>query len=206
MAEPTPLASDADVIAVLGRDLTDSEELRVEALLRKASGLFRREALQLFTPGESDVRLKVNAGKVYLPQRPIVAIESVVDDDGNAVPWTRRQQWLTVKRGSHAFITVAYTHGAATVPDLVRITVAEVVMQVFELATSARQGVTKSDEAAGPFSRSETYAAWAVGGKASLSPDDKDIARSFRVKVPTAWVSPSASDSVDWLGPDLGLD
>lgn len=206
MAEPTPLASDADVVAVLGRDLTDSEALRVEALLRKASGLFRREARQLFTPGESDVRLKVNAGKVYLPQRPVVAITSVTDDDGYAVPYTRRQQWLAVARGSHAYITVAYTHGDDTVPDLVRLTVAEVVMQVFELATSARQGVTKSDESAGPFSRSETYAAWAVGGKAALSPDDKEIARSFRVKIPTAWVSPSASDDIAWCGPDLGLD
>src|SRR5690606_16716463 len=119
------LASAEDVEAVLGRDLTTEEAVRVEPVLDKASELFRRASGQGFTAGTSTVRLKVNGGQVYLTQRPVVSVESVTDDDGTEVGFDLFGQWLTVDRVSHQFVRVAYSHGGA-VPDLVRLTVAEV--------------------------------------------------------------------------------
>lgn len=200
MAE-TPLASTEDVAALLGRDLTDSEGTRLTGILVKASALFRREAQQNFTPGTSAVRLKVNGGEVYLPQRPVVAVTSVVDDDSNAVSNRRRGQWLVVDLGSDRFVTVTYSHGAAEVPDLVRWTVAEVGMKVLNLATAAVAGASAHSETRGPFAESTTYASWAIGGQAALSPEDVALARSFRPVVPTIYVQPSAI-APSWCGPD----
>lgn len=189
MAE-TSLASLEDVVALLGRDLTTAEEGRATAVLAKASALFRREAGQTFTPGSSRVRLKVNGGRVYLPERPVVDVTSVTDDDDSAVEFTRRGQWLDTCRRSHEFVTVAYDHGGE-VPDLVRWTLAEIAKKILTLAPEAEQGAASVSRTAGPFAENVTYAAWAVGGQTALSPDDAALARTFRPQVPTVWVQPS---------------
>ncbi|HEX9565108.1 MAG TPA: hypothetical protein VF981_14090, partial [Gemmatimonadaceae bacterium] len=87
------LASAEDVATALGRDLTPAEGLQVEPILDMASEQFRRRSGQGFTAGSSVVRLKSNGGKVYLPQRPVVAVTSVVDDAGADVEYTRHDQW-----------------------------------------------------------------------------------------------------------------
>lgn len=181
------LASQEDVEASFGRDLTSTEEARVGAILDKLSELFRRESGQQFTAGTSTVRLKVNGGRVYLTQRPVTAVASVVDDDGATVEHTRKGQWLTVPKLSHEFVTVEYTHGG-DVPDVVTLAIADAARQVLSVSSKAAEGVTQYGETTGPFSQQSTYATWAQGGAARLSPDDLALARSFRVKVPTVWV------------------
>lgn len=184
-----PLAVEADVIEALGRDLTPSEQDRLEAILLKVSELFRDESGQQFTPGESVSRLKVNGGRVWLPQRPVVEVSSVTDEAGNDVDPVRvHNQWLTVPLASHEFVYVEYSHGAETVPDLVRLTVADVAAGVLSIDPAAARGVSQVSDTGGRYSRSETYAAWAQGGRARLAPDDKAVARKFRRKVPTVWV------------------
>jgi hypothetical protein len=182
-----PLAMAADVAEVLGRDLTSSEAIKVEPILDKASALFRRRAGQEFTEGQSEVRLKVNGGKVYLPQYPVTDVVSVTDDDGEGVDYEQVGQWLDVGLGSDKFVTVVYTHGGE-VPDLVRLTVAEVAKRVLLVPESAQTGVTQHSETAGAFTQSDSYATWAQGGQTMLAPDDLAIADSFRVAVPTIWV------------------
>lgn len=181
------LATIDDVEKQLGRDLSASEKIRVEPILAKVSALFRLEAKQEFTAGESVVRLRVSGGKVYLPQRPVVDVESVVDDHGAAVDFTRFKQWLTVCRGSHEFVTVTYSHGGE-VPDLVRLAVADIVRKVLSIAPEAVTGATQASTTSGPFTDSATYAAWAVGGQTLLAPEDKATARTFRVKPPKVTV------------------
>lgn len=182
------LASISDVEAVLGRTLTAGEATRAGVYLDKASELFRRRSGQQFTPGESTVRLKVNGGKVHLPQRPVTAVASVTDDDGNAVEFDRLGQWLTVPLISHHFVRVQYSHGGE-VPTLVRLTVAEIAAKVLSVSDNARQGITQMSSTQGPFTDSFTYASWAVGGQTMLSPDDAATAESYRVRTPTVWVS-----------------
>ena len=196
MAEP--LAVQSDVEAALGRVLTESEVARIEGILLKASALFRREAKQEFTAGSSTVRLKVNGGRVYLPQCPVTAVTAVVDDRGEAVEYERAGQWLTVCLGSDKFVTVAYSHGDDEVPDLVRLTIAEVGAKVLSMSAEALQGVSSYTNTDGPFTETRTYAGWSQGGQTTLSPEDKAVAQSFRVRVPTIHVM-SSQPSTDPL-------
>ena len=185
------LASSTDVVAALGRALTLDEAAKVGAILDKASELFRapppRGSGQQFTPGTSTVRLKVNGGKVYLPQRPANAVSAVFDDDGNPVTFTLDGQWLTVPFISHQFVRVSYSHGG-TVPDLVRLTIADIARKVLSIDKNAASGATQHSETSGPFTDSWTYASWALGGQTMLAPDDVAIADSFRVKIPNVWI------------------
>src|SRR5699024_4919259 len=113
--------------------------------------------------------------------------EEVTDDSGAPVEWSLHNQWLTVPLMSHEFVTVTYSHGG-DVPDLVRLTVADVVATVLSLDPGAIAGVSQESQNAGPFTRSRTYASWAQGGRARLAPEDLAVAKSFRSKTPTVWV------------------
>ncbi|MCA0217925.1 MAG: hypothetical protein LCH43_11295 [Actinobacteria bacterium] len=177
------LASAADVQATLGRDLTSPEAIRVEAILDKASEDFRRRSRQNFTPGESTVRLKVNDREVYLPQRPVVAVASVTDRNGQPVTFTRQGQTLfCVSLPSSAFVTVTYQHGSAEVPDVVRLCIAEVAKRAITINAQAASGASSYNRTAGPYSEQTTFAAWAVGGQTMLSPSDIALADSYRPK------------------------
>lgn len=181
------LADQDDVAAALGRPLTPAEAERVGFILEKVSDLFRLEAGQQFTPGRSTVRRKVDGGRVLLTQRPVEEVEDVRTDQGQPVKWSLLGQWLTVPLRSTDFVVVTYTHGGS-VPDLVRLTVADVARKVLLIDPRAASGVSQYGHTEGPFSEQSTYAAWAQGGQASLSPEDKAIARSFRLRAPHVWV------------------
>lgn len=177
------LATSDDVKAALGRDLTADETARVGAILDKASELFRRRSGQQFTTGTSTVRLKVNGGKVYLPQRPVTTVTTVVDDDGDTVAYTLFGQWLTVDMRSDQFITVTYDHGG-TVPDIVRLCIADIGRKILGISPDAMSGAVQATVSAGPYSRNETYATWAQGGQTMLAPDDAALADSFKARIP----------------------
>jgi hypothetical protein len=149
-------------------------------MLVKASELFRASSGQLFTPGESTVRMKVNGGDVRLAQSPVISVESVTDDCGTAVEFVRHGQVLTVHRRSHEFVRVHYTHGATEVPEIVRVTVAEIVARVLKVDPRATVGMAQFSKGTGPFTESGTFATWAVGGQVMLSPEDVNTAKLFR--------------------------
>ena len=134
---------------------------------------------QQFTAGTSEVRLRVQAGKVRLPQHPVVSVESVTDDDLTAVAFTRFKSTLTVELPTGAFVIVNYTHGGV-VPDIVRLCIAEIGKKVLSIDPNAAAGVTQHSETTGPFSEQDTYATWAQGGQTMLAPADEALARSFR--------------------------
>lgn len=191
----TQLATKTDVVASLGRALTSAEELQVEPILDLASEQFRRRSGQTFTTGDSVVRLKVNGGRVFLPQSPVVNVTSVVDDAGDDVVFTRADQWLTIDPysttdNSYSFVTVDYSHGG-TVPDVVRLTIADVAKKILMVDDKAKVGLSQFAHTEGPFTDSGTFAAWAVGGQTMLSPNDLALADSYRVRVPTVWVQGS---------------
>lgn len=174
------LASDADVEAVLGRDLTSDEAARAGAILDKASELFRKESGQQFTAGTSEIRLRVrDEDTVLLPQRPVVSVESVTDDDGNALEFSLFKQAVTLEDRTVRWVRVEYTHGGV-VPDAVRLAVAEIAAVVLRIDSSAQAGMSQVQETTGPFSRQASYASWALGGATRLAPDDIALARSYR--------------------------
>lgn len=181
-----PLAGPDDVAKVLGRDLTEAEEDRAAGVLAKASALFRRYARRDFTAGETTVRLKVNGGEVYLEQIPAAAVSEVLADDGTEIVHELFGQRLTVTRNgcplaSHEFVTVTYTYDEL-IPDDVRETIAEIAAKVLRIPAAAAAGLASQTRSAGPFSESNTYAGWAVGGATSLSPEDRAVAESYRYR------------------------
>ena len=174
-------ASSEDVVAALGRELTSLESARVGGILDKASELFRFHSGQQFTKGSSTQRLKVNGRKVRLTQRPVTAVESVKDDDGNEYEYTRLDSVLTINLRSHSFVRVTYEHGGE-VPNLVRLTIADVAKMVLSIGAKAIEGHSQYAETTGPFTESGTYATWAIGGATRLSPDDLAFAKSFKIR------------------------
>lgn len=182
------LATELDVESALGRGLTSDESGRVEAILDKASELFREVSGQTFTPARSEVRVKVNGGRAFLRQKPVTEVHSVTDDHGRPIFYTRVGRWLHVPMGSHEFVNVDYSHGG-DVPDLVRLTVADVARQVLSIDPAAATGVSQFSETTGPFTDQFTYASWALGGATRLSPEDQTIARRFRTSIPNVWIS-----------------
>ena len=192
----SPLATKADVEAIIGRPLTKAEATRVAPILVKLSGQFRKIARQDFTDGTSTVRLKVNGGTVVLPQRPVVSITSVMDDFGRAVPFTLNSGTALVSDPDHPqipldssqFVTVTYSHGG-DIPDVVVQAVADTARSVLQINPDASSGVQQTSITTGPFNEQSTFATWAQGGKATLSPDDVALAKSYRVKAPAVWVT-----------------
>ncbi|MGW4718873.1 hypothetical protein [Nocardia sp. NPDC004260] len=179
-----PLATEVDVAAQLGRDLTTAEQTRVAGILIKASELFRREAGRTFTPGETTVRLKVEGGRVRLAEEPATGVTAVLDDAGNSLDYELAGQWLIVSRNgyllsSHEFVTVTYTH-SGPVPDLVRLTIAEIAVKVLNISRQASAGIVTQQRSAGGYQETNTYAQWALGGGTTLSPEDLKVARSYR--------------------------
>jgi|ERR1051325_94552 hypothetical protein len=174
------LATKEDVVAALGRDLTTSEGKQVDGHLLKVSDLFRLEARQQFTRGRSTNRLRVTGCAVTLPQRPVQEVYTV--DGRPAGAFSLVGQRLELIAGTGDVVTVDYEHGYDEVPDLVRLTVAGIVAQLFEADPRARAGVSQRGETRGPFSVQETYAAWAQGASPRLAPDDVKVAQSYRVK------------------------
>lgn len=185
------LASTEDVQAALGRDLTPEELTKADAVLTKSSALFRLYSGQHFTPSTSDVWLTVHGGRVHLPQHPVTRVHSVLNADGFPVAHALTGSTLLVQDVTAGQIRVAYSHGSADVPTLVRSTIADIVQKVLTIPEAAQAGVQQKTETTGPFSETYTYAAWALGGQASFSPDDRRIAESYRLRTAgTIRVSP----------------
>lgn len=181
------LATEEDVTDALGRDLTPDEQARIGAILDKASELFRSASGQTFTAGRSTVRVKVNGGRAFLRQKPVTVVHSVASDDGRDVSWARIGRWLSIPKRSHEFVNVDYSHGGQ-VPDLVRLTIADIARQILSIDPVASSGVSQFSETTGPFTDQLTYATWAQGGATRLSPEDLAVARSFQVRIPNVWV------------------
>lgn len=187
------LAELADVAAALGvdeGDFTDAQQVRVPALLVRASYLFRQAANRQFTPDTYTHRLKVQGTRVRLPETPVQSIDSVTDDSGNTVTYTRNGAWLTIPNFRTAnnsftwyqpsdtedFVTVTYVGGE--IPAAVRDTVASMVARALSIEP-AEAGLSMHETQAGPFRERKQYADWATA-TVSMSDEDREVAESFR--------------------------
>lgn len=184
------LASIVDVGNALGRTIDVAENARVEFLISQISEKFCREARQSFRVEEFTHRVKVNGCKARLPRSPIVSVESVVDDSGVEVSFVLGHGFVSVNLPSDRFVVVSYRAGFDSVPDVVRNQVADSVKRILSIDSRALAGQTQANQTAGPYSEQGTFATWAVGGQAMLSPDDISLAHSFRPKrAGNVWVS-----------------
>jgi hypothetical protein len=176
----TALATSIDVVEALGRALTASEQLSVEAKLAKASELFRTAAGRTFTPDRRTNRLKVHGDEVRLAESPVTEVHSVTTDDGAPVAYTRFKQTLTVHRCPQSFVRVDYSFGDEEIPKLAVTTVAEMVSRTFNVDERARSGLSQFQQTGGPYQEGGSFAAWAIGAQVLLSPADAQAAQSLR--------------------------
>lgn len=134
------LASQADIELRLGRELTEAERQRVEALLEDSSAQVRsytRQSFDLVT--DDEVVTRPVGDRIVLPQRPVTAVTRVVALAGiEGAPDITLTDWGwdgidTVKVGVGDYVInlpevwwdedgypgtyrVTYSHGYATVP------------------------------------------------------------------------------------------
>ena len=161
----TALATPQDLEARLGRPLTAVEAARAPALLDDASALIRAYTGQAFgLVVDDEVVLRVQAGIVRLPQRPIAAVSAVVAIGGAGMPditvvdyvfdgvdqvrlgggaavINLPEIWWDDEDGYPGTYRVTYSHGYATSPaDVVAVACAMVLRTL--TAPTAQGGIT----------------------------------------------------------------
>lgn len=111
-----------DLAARLNRTFTEEEEAWVTVLLEDASAYLRAEVIgqQVYPQAETTFDEWPSAGRVDLPQYPVVEIASV-QRDSEEIDYTYRPGYITV--AGDEVVEITYTYGFETPPDdLVRLT------------------------------------------------------------------------------------
>lgn len=154
----TQFATNAEFAARLGITLTTDEQTRADTLLALASGLIQQETRQTIEQVTDDVLAvrSVYGDRFRLPQRPVTDISSVtltpksgtpstVDplvyylDRDELVRVTSRLilpelafvQWSPGWLGPYWTITITYTHGFETIPEVVKTVCLEAVVRAW---------------------------------------------------------------------------
>jgi len=198
-----PLVDVDDITARLGRDLTDSEEMRIESLLRDASSQIRRYCRSDFAFIENDlVDIRADGAIIKLPDTPVWDIAAVMLFPGGwlqpfSLLWWRFDgidEIMVPGPGSHGVINypeifhedwftwnrtfrVMYTHGPQEVPEEVAMVAANSVIAVLTAPTQAA-GVI--GETVGAYS----YRLERSGGglAVTIQPQDLAILNDYRNK------------------------
>lgn len=121
-------ATHSDLATRLGETLTEDEQTRATALLTLASDVIRQAARQTIDQATSTITVRA-VGRVLLPQRPVVSIDSVLVD-GSSVGWTLDGDYLEGPWVGKT-VEITYTHGFGTVPDAIKAVCVEVVTRVW---------------------------------------------------------------------------
>ena len=193
------LATIQDLEDRLGRPLTAEEAARAPALLDDASALIRAFTGQRFDLAASDeVVLRVQAGIVRLPQRPVIAVSAVVAIGGVGMPditvvgWVfdgvdqvrigdgsavinLPEVWRDDDDGYPGTYRVTYSHGYATSPADVVAVVCAMVLRTLT-APTAQGGITS--ETIGSYSYSLKTAD--TGVAVSLGQPERDALARYR--------------------------
>lgn len=132
----TNLAQPSDVEARLGRDLTDVEAIRVDALLADASAAVRAATGEQFVRATSTTRARIRDGQVRLPLSPVHAVTVVRWPNNEDVGWWfwdgldivtlwQNQGGLPsisatpYLRAIYRVVDITYNHGYDVIPPLV---------------------------------------------------------------------------------------
>lgn len=149
---------------------------RAGALLVDASAKVRDFTGQTISADASTSRFIPRRGRIVLPQWPVVSVDGAVDDLGDAVDVT----WPTTGWGlevvqAYGPTTITYTHGWATVPDIVVAVVCQMVGRALGMPSSST-GV--QSESLGEYSYS--VGAAAAAGPLGMLADERAALLRFR--------------------------
>lgn len=193
------LAQLSDVEDRYDGTIATADQPRVLKKLADASAVVRRFTRQQFTKSQTTERIRPVGYKLKLPQAPVVSVDSVAIVDvlqqGNLLPlpiaawlWDGGQEiWLGMGavinlaedvvdwfRTSTPLISVTYTHGYDTVPDVVVAVVCSMVIRTLDVPGSTAM----QSQTVGPFGYRLSQAA--QDGIMALSSSEQTLLRDFR--------------------------
>ncbi|MBB4935652.1 hypothetical protein F4561_006561 [Lipingzhangella halophila] len=187
-----PLATQDDLAALLGRNLTDDEEARADGLLKGASARVRAYTRRVFTPVEGDeITLRPVGTVVRLPQRPVTEVTSVYALASDGTPDVELSGWvfdgvdkIDIAPACPAEPTTAplwwchpdayrvtYSHGDAEVPDVVVDVVASMVLRTL-LAPTQTPGMVS--ERVGIYNYQLQQSGGSPGASVRMLQEDRD--------------------------------
>lgn len=199
MATSLPsLAELDDVEDRLGRDLTEEEQRRAQAMLDDASAVIRAYTRRDFTRTETTIRLRPRGNKVVLPQRPVISVSEVKTviaiGPTEIVTPTPVYSWvagaeihfldssiiynaptLDIGDEENLWVEVTYVFGYDEIPYDVMAVVANMVVRNL----SVPNGGMVDLETVGPYT--VRYSGYTSAGPLSLAPADRDILNRYRV-------------------------
>jgi hypothetical protein len=181
-----PLATIADLEARLGRALTGTDADRAAALLVDASATVRNRTGQTFVAETTTARLRVRGTQLRLPQRPVTAVNTITNVDGDEVGFTwHGGDSLTLDSvPTVGWVDVDYDHGYEDVPDDIIGVVCNIAGRAF--GTPADEGGYQS-ETIGTYSY--TVGATAAAGAAGLLNDERAILDRYTRVGGYAWIA-----------------
>lgn len=210
---PLPLASVADLEALLGRELTEAEATRAEVLLAQASARVRAYTRNMFTFVANDVAVLRPLGtQVRLRNPPITAVHEVIAVSGyGSVPdllmpsaswsWDGIDLLDVAPPSTGTFVSlpelwsdlsalasyrVVYSHGYEEIPDDVVSVVCNMVLRVL-LAPSQTPGLVS--ERIGQYNYQMQQGTGSPGAVLRLNADDKADLAPYRVSATTIQTS-----------------
>lgn len=126
-------ATHSDLASRLGVTFASDEETRATGLLGLASDVIRRAARQQIDQGTSTVTVRGAAGRILLPERPVISINDVTPAGG----WKLDGDYLVGSWSGD--VEVTYTHGFETIPDTIKAICLECVTRVWVNPGNASQ-------------------------------------------------------------------
>lgn len=130
-------ATHSDLATRLGIVLSGAEQTRATALLGLASDVIRRAARQDIDQNTSTITVRGAAGRVLLPQRPVISVDTVTLD-GTTQDFTLDGDYLA-GYWSGQDLEITYTHGFDPVPDAIKAICLEAVTRVWVNPGNAAQ-------------------------------------------------------------------
>lgn len=168
------------------RTLSASEQIRAFALLTDASATVRAYTRQDFTAEQTTERVRVKNGRIRLARRPVTAVASIDDMDGNAIEFTWHAGHvidftgapinsfeLVPRTNPLSYVDVTYTHGYTVIPDTVVKVVCRLAATAFD--TPAEDAGKSSESIAGYSYTNGTIAA--AGGLFESEKAELDVYR-----------------------------
>lgn len=187
-----PLITASDVAFRLTRDLTAQEAERLTFIIKDVSAAIRREARQQISRNTSTIKVTSRAGRLALPEHPVVSITSVIDYAGHAITYSWYAGWGEIVVDSSMLLnswevepfsfsnptlpaTVTYVHGYNPVPDDILGVACSMAARALG-ATPTDAGVTS--ESLGSYS--VTYGSAAAAGGFGMLDAERAIVRAYR--------------------------
>lgn len=117
-----------------------------DGILARASARVRGAVEQQITPGGTDTLTLPYGGQWLLPCRPVTAVSSVTDAEGNTVKWSLNGPFITVD--SCGPVTVEYAFGFDVLPDELIELVCSIAARLAAVPDAAAAGV-RTEQAGG---------------------------------------------------------